>query len=215
MHVPGLKVVAPTTAADAKGLLLSSICDPNPVVFLEHRWLHNSEGHVPEAADFRVALGSAATVREGNDVTIVSMSYMTVEAIRAADFLVGHGIACDVIDLRCLAPLDWATVFESVKRTGKLIVADAGVRTGGAGAEIVSHVTESLMRHLSAPPRRVSLPDYPTPTSHAMTQEFYRGTKELVSVVGELLGSDVQYDLLPDARAVPHDVAGEWFKGPF
>ena len=110
-HIPGLKVVMPTTPEDAKGLLLASIFDPNPVIFLEHRWLHNAVGEVP-AGDYRVPLGQARTARSGADITIVAMSYMTVEALHAADYLARQGICCEVIDLRTIKPLDWQTVFD-------------------------------------------------------------------------------------------------------
>jgi pyruvate dehydrogenase E1 component beta subunit len=119
-HIPGLKVVMPSTPQDAKSLLLASIFDPNPVVFLEHRWLHNAVGNVPEG-DVREPLGRARIARFGKDVTIVAMSYMTVEALHAAEFLAKHGIECEVVDLATIKPLDWDTVFESVSRTSPML----------------------------------------------------------------------------------------------
>ena len=213
-HVPGLKVVMPTTPADAKGLLVSSIFEPDPVVFLEHRWLHNSEGIVPEE-DYRVPIGEASRVCQGEDVTIVSSSYMTVEALRAAAFLKGHGIGCDVIDLRSISPLDWDLVLTSARKTRRLLVADTGALTGGVGAEIVARIAEVMCQEMKAPPRRVALPDFPTPTSLAMTRTFYRGVEDMVLAIGEMLEQPIEYDLPTDARGVPHDVPGDWFKGPF
>src|SRR3990167_9345153 len=112
-HIPGLKVVMPAFPEDAKGLLLESIFDDNPVLFLEHRWLHNSEGRVP-GGDYRVPIGSARIVRAGKDVTIISMSYMTVEALRAATYLEKYGISCELLDLRTIKPMDWGAIFTSV-----------------------------------------------------------------------------------------------------
>ena len=115
-QIPGLKVVMPTTAYDAKGMLLESIFDNNPVIFIEHRWLHGNESEVP-VEDYRIPFGKSRLVSEGKDVTVVSMSYMTVETIEAVKELEKVGISCDHIDLRSVSPLDWDTIFESVKKT--------------------------------------------------------------------------------------------------
>ena len=212
-HIPGLKVVMPTTPADAKGLLISSVFDDNPVVFLEHRWLHNSEGDVPEG-DHRVPLGEARVAREGNDVTLVAMSHMTAEAIRAAEYLADHGVSCDVIDLRTLSPLDWNTVLESVRKTRRLIAMDTGSRTAGVAAEIVSRVADELGDTLDACPKRIALPDFPTPTSQAMTEDFYPGAREVVAEAAVLLKKSIPLDSRLE-RSGPQDVPGKWFKGPF
>jgi len=213
-HIPGLKVVMPTTPADAKGLLISSIFDDNPVVFLEHRWLHNAQGDVPEG-DHRVPLGEAATARTGDDVSIVAMSHMTVEAIRASDHLKAQGIGCEVIDLRTISPLDWATVLASVRRTGRLLVADTGSRSGGVGGEVVARVAEELGDVMKCRPRRIALPDCPTPTSSALTLGFYPRAAEIAQAVGSMLGLPSGADALEAQRSGPHDVPGEWFRGPF
>jgi len=122
-HIPGLKVVMPATPADAKGLLLTSIFDNNPVIFIEHRWLHNQQGDVPEN-DIRTPLGKAQLLRDGKDATIVAMSYMTIEALHAADFLMSKNIFCDVIDLRTVNPIDWQIIFNSVARTKRILALD-------------------------------------------------------------------------------------------
>jgi pyruvate dehydrogenase E1 component beta subunit len=136
-HIPGLKVVMPATAADAKGLLLSSIFDDNPVIFLEHRWLHNLGGNVP-ADDFRIPIGKAKQVRIGNDISIISSSYMTIEALHAVEFLEDKGVACDLIDLRSVKPVDWRLIFDSVHKTGRLLVLDTGALISGIASEIVA-----------------------------------------------------------------------------
>jgi pyruvate dehydrogenase E1 component beta subunit len=128
-HIPGLKVVMPATAMDAKGLLLSSIFCNNPVIFFEHRWLHDLEGDVPEG-DFRIPLGEAKEIKTGNDFTIVSMSHMTIEALHAVEILEKHGISIDLIDLRTVKPIDWGKIFYSVHKTGRLLAIDTATSTG-------------------------------------------------------------------------------------
>jgi pyruvate/2-oxoglutarate/acetoin dehydrogenase E1 component len=213
-HIPGLKVVMPTTPEDAKGLLLASIFDPNPVIFLEHRWLHNTVGEVPDG-DFRVPLGQARKVRSGDDITIVSMSYMTVEALHAADYLEIQGISCEVIDLRTIKPLDWLSVFDSVTKTGRLLVLDSGFTTGSVAGEIVARVAMERFSQLKSPPARLAMPDVPEPTSPALTKGFYVRAADIASKALEMMsrnGSAAKTDL---PEPVPHDVPGEWFKGPF
>jgi acetoin:2,6-dichlorophenolindophenol oxidoreductase subunit beta len=214
-HVPGLKVVMPTTAEDAKGLLLSSIFDDNPVVFLEHRWLHNQEAEIPEG-DVRIPLGKAKLRHTGKDLSIVSMSYMTVEALHAVEYLEEQGISCDVVDLRTVSPLDWEAVFNSVKKTGRLLALDTGVATGSVAGEIVSRVSMELFGELKQAPQRLALPDFPTPTSHALTKTFYVRSEDIVLKVGEMMGKELHTEALSEQRKAPsHDVPGEWFKGPF
>ncbi|OQW86602.1 MAG: alpha-ketoacid dehydrogenase subunit beta [Thiotrichaceae bacterium IS1] len=213
-HIPGLKVVMPTTAADAKGLLLSSIFDDNPVLFLEHRWLHNLEGKVPEG-DFRLPLGKAQLLHQGKDLTIVAMSYMTVEAIHAVGCLERQGINCDLIDVRSVAPLDWETIFRSVEKTGRVLVLDTGTQTCSVAGEIVARVAMELFSVLKQSPRRLALPDFPTPTSPALTEDFYKGSEDIVNEVGKMLENKFSTDEILAKRTVPHDIPGEWFKGPF
>ncbi len=213
-HVPGIKVVMPATPADAKGLLLSGIYDDNPVVYLEHRWLHNLEGHVSEASH-GVAIGKAERICEGEDVTLISMSYMTVEAIRAASFLRENGVGCDVINLRTIRPLDWPMVFDSVRKTGRLLALDTGWTTCSVSSEIIARVSIELWSHLKSAPRRIALPDFPTPTSFALTKKYYPGAEDIVKCVGEMLGDNFQPEKLAAQRKGPHDVPGDWFKGPF
>ncbi|HOD12720.1 MAG TPA: transketolase C-terminal domain-containing protein [Candidatus Omnitrophota bacterium] len=213
-HIPGLKVVAPATASDAKGLLLSSIFDPNPVIFLEQRWLHNVEGHVP-AGDFRVALGQAKVLRHGDAATIVASSYMTIEALQAVKVLSKNGVECDVVDLRTLCPLDWKTIFSSVKKTGRLLVLDTGNETCSVASEIVARVSMELFSSLKGAPRRIALADVPTPTSPTLTKVFYKGAEDIVKAIGQMLRKDIPFEDLNNKSACPHDVPGDWFKGPF
>jgi pyruvate/2-oxoglutarate/acetoin dehydrogenase E1 component len=211
-HVPGLKVVMPTMPGDAKGLLMEAIFDDNPVIYLEHRWLHMTEGHVPEG-DYRLPMCKAAKLREGESVSLVAMSYMTIEALHAADHLAKQGIDCEVIDLRTVSPLDWETVFGSVRKTGRLLCLDTGWANGSVSGEIIARVSMDCWGALKQAPRRLALPDFPSPTSFALTKDYYPGAADIVRVVGEMLGRDV--GAAESLRREPHDVPGTWFKGPF
>jgi pyruvate dehydrogenase E1 component beta subunit len=213
-HIPGLKVVMPTTPEDAKGLLISSIFDPNPVVFLEHRWLHNSIGEVPDG-DFRIPIGKAKVVRTGKDITIVSMSYMTIEALHAADYLAIQGISCEVIDLRTIKPLDWLTVMNSVAKTGRLLALDSGFTTGSVAGEIVARVAIEVFGKLRAPPARIAMPDVPEPTSPALTKGFYIRAADIVTKAMSMMGNNFDRVNAELPEPTPHDVPGDWFKGPF
>lgn len=213
-HIPGLKVVMPTTPADAKGLLLSAIFDPNPVVFIEHRWLHNFADSVPEG-DSRVPIGSARIAREGSDVTIVASAYLTVEAIAAADYLATVGVSAEVIDLRTIKPLDWPAILVSVAKTKRLIAVDSGYTTGSIAGEIVAGVSERLFTNLACSPRRLAMPDVPEPTSLALTRAFYVRKGDIAQAALAMLGiaPEGAREALPEPT--PHDVPGAWFKGPF
>lgn len=213
-HIPGLKVVMPATAYDAKGLLLSSIFDDNPVIFLEHRWLHNVEGDVPEG-DYRVPIGKASVVKQGTDLTVVSLSYMTIEALHAVEILEKQGIHCELVDLRTVNPIDWDAIFESVKKTGRILVLDTANETLSIAGEIVAKVSMELFDKLKTAPCRIALPDFPTPTSPALTGKFYKRAEDIIEVAGKMLGRKLDAGEVKMSRHFPHDVPGDWFKGPF
>jgi pyruvate dehydrogenase E1 component beta subunit len=162
-HVPGLKVVAPYDAADAKGLLKSAIRDPNPVVFLEHEMLYGLEFEIPDVEDWLVPIGKARVRREGKDVTLCTHSRMVGFCLQAADALAKDGIEAEVIDLRTLRPLDHATVVESVKKTNRLVTVEEGWGPMGVGAEVAARVVEEAFDWLDAPPARVHQEDVPMP----------------------------------------------------
>jgi len=204
----------PTSAEDAKGLLLASIYDNNPVLFLEHRWLHNSLGAVPSSS-YQIPLGKARVVRYGVDVTIVAMSYMTVEAMRAAAWLSEHEISCEVIDLRTIKPLDWSTVFASVSKTGRLVVVDTGFTTGSVAAEVIARVAMEKFRELRAAPVRLAMPDVPEPTSPALTKDFHVNSTTIINEVLRMVGCVIDIKRYPLRDQGAHDVPGDWFKGPF
>ncbi|MBA4340408.1 pyruvate dehydrogenase complex E1 component subunit beta [Hyphomonas sp.] len=162
-QVPGLKVIAPYSAADAKGLLKAAIRDPNPVVFLEHELLYGQSFPVPDMDDFVLPIGKAAVKREGTDVTLVAHSRMVGFALQAAERLAAEGISAEVIDLRTLRPLDTDTVVESVKKTSRLVCCEEGWRYFGVGAEIAATVVAEAFDYLDAPPIRVHQKDVPLP----------------------------------------------------
>ncbi|MDP3855733.1 pyruvate dehydrogenase complex E1 component subunit beta [Phenylobacterium sp.] len=162
-QVPGLKVVAPYDAADAKGLMKAAIRDPNPVVFLEHEMMYGQEFDVPEGIDWLVPIGKAKVRRVGKDVTITAHSRMVGLALKAAEELAAEGIDAEVIDLRTLRPLDHATIVESVKKTNRLVTAEEGWGPMGVGAEVIARVIEHGFDYLDAPPARVCQKDVPLP----------------------------------------------------
>ncbi|MGH6988459.1 MAG: pyruvate dehydrogenase complex E1 component subunit beta [Stellaceae bacterium] len=162
-HVPGLKVIAPYSAADHKGLLKSAIRDPNPVIFLENELVYGHTFPVPDAPDFLVPIGKARIVRAGTDVTIVTFSRMVQIAEEAADKLAGEGVSAEVIDLRTLRPLDTGTVIQSIKKTNRVVIVEEGWAYAGIGAEIAALVMEQAFDYLDAPPVRVAAKDVPLP----------------------------------------------------
>ncbi len=185
-HTPGLKVVMPGTPYDAKGLLIASIEDNNPVVFIDERWLYNDVGEVPGEM-YSVPIGEGVVRREGRDVTIVATSYMVNEAVKAAESLEKEGIAAEVIDLRSLKPMDEGLVLESVKKTGRIIIADGGWRTCGVSAEVSALIAEKAFGYLKAPIMRVTLPDTPAPASSALEKVFYPNHDSIALAVEEVL----------------------------
>ncbi|PHS39727.1 MAG: pyruvate dehydrogenase complex E1 component subunit beta [Robiginitomaculum sp.] len=162
-NVPGLKVVAPYDAADAKGLLKSAIRDPNPIVFLEHEMMYGEIMDVPDMDDYLVPIGKALVRRVGSDVTITAHSRMVGRALEAADILAGEGISAEVIDLRTIRPLDSDTIIKSVKKTNRIVCAEEGWGQSGIGAEIAARVMEQAFDYLDAPPARVFQKDVPLP----------------------------------------------------
>jgi pyruvate dehydrogenase E1 component beta subunit len=162
-HIPGLKVIAPSTAADAKGLLKAAIRDPNPVMFLENEILYGHSSPVPKLDDYVLPIGRARVVRGGNDVTLVAWSMGMTYALKAADELAKENISAEVIDLRTLKPMDTDTVIESVKKTGRIVTVEEGWKQSGVGAEIAARVMEQAFDYLDAPVMRVCGKDVPMP----------------------------------------------------
>ena len=198
-HVPGLKVVMPSRAADAAGLLRSAIDDAGPVVFVEHKALYFRREEVADGEPDRVPLGVARTARRGRDVTIVALSRMVGEALAAAERLAGEGIEAEVIDPRTLVPLDIDAIVESVRRTNRLVVAHEAVRQGGFGAEIAAQAGLAAFDFLDAPVERVGAPFAPVPFSPPLEDAWLPGADDVYAAARATLG-------LPVADALPPEL---------
>lgn len=197
-HIPGLKVVMPTTAYDAKGLLLASFEEKCPIIFIEHRWLHKEKSVVPENYYVEM-IGKAKVVRAGSDVTIVAISQMVLEALNAAEQLEKRGIDVEVIDLRTLRPWDKETVIKSIQKTGRLMVVDTGWLSCGIGSEIAATVAEDAFEFIKAPIKRVGLAESPTPSSYKLEEYFYPNCNNIIESVGKMMSrSDVRSELERD-----------------
>lgn len=184
-HIPGVKVVMPSTAADAKGLMIASIRDDNPVVYIEHKQLLGVPGEVPDG-DVVVPLGKADVKREGSDITIVAWSWMIQKAMAAAEELAKKGINAEIIDPRTLIPLDKDAILKSVAKTGKLVIVHEEVKTSGFGGEIAAIVAEEGFDYLDAPIKRVAAPDTPIPFSPVLEQAYIPSAEKIIKAVEAL-----------------------------
>jgi pyruvate/2-oxoglutarate/acetoin dehydrogenase E1 component len=181
-NIPGLKVVMPSTAYDAKGLMIAAIQDPHPVVFVDERLLYRIEDAVPEEI-YTVEIGKGFIRKTGKDVTLVAVSLMVHEAMKAAETLALEGVDVEVIDLRTIKPLDQELIIDSVKKTGRLVVADVGWQSFGVSAEIAALVSEKAFDALKAPIVRIALPDCPAPASRALEEVYYPTSHDIVQAV--------------------------------
>ena len=217
-HVPGLKIVCPSSAYDAKGLFIAAVRDPNPVLFIEHRWLYETTSHVPEKM-YEVEIGSLkyGTVDgSGEEITVVASGHAVLETRKALEFLADQSSYADLIDLSTIKPLDIDVIKNSVKKTGRLMVVDDAWRFCGLAAEIIASVCEDQSIQLKSPPIRLTYPDYPSGSSPALTKRYYNGPADIFLAVQKSLGKSL------DSRAVieyqesrQHDVPDSNFRGPF
>ncbi len=217
-HIPGLKVVMPVFPEDAKGMLCAAVQDNGPVMFIEHRWIHQVQGDVP-VGYFEAPLSGACVRRAGRHITIAAFSYMVIEALNVAAALADLGIEVEVIDMRCVRPLDVETVLRSVQKTGRLLVADTGHKGFGVAAELVASVVERGMSSLKAAPVRVATDDIPSPTSPAWAAEYYPVARDIAAQVIRLCQIEeseksrkVLNGLLSE---IPADVPNPAYRGPF
>ncbi len=212
-HIPGLKVVLPATAKDAKGMLIAAVKDENPVIFLEHRWLYNVKDAVPKAG-YETPLDKAVVKREGSDVTLIGISYMTLECLRAADLLADQGISAEVIDLRSVRPIDYETLIASVEKTGLVLIADHATLVGSIANDIASILNERLFGKLTQAPIRIGLPNHPVPTSHELAAGYYPSAR----IIANALLSALNFPRLQshsDNKGIRHDQPDTAFIGPF
>ena len=170
-HAPGLKVVMPATPYDAKGLMVAAIKDDNPVVFVDDRWLYDTEGDVPEEL-YSVPIGKGAIRKEGKDVSLIASSFMVGESLKAASELGKCGIDAEVLDLRTVKPLDVDMILKSVEKTGRAVVVDSGWKTCGLAAEVSAIIAENDIKTLKSPIRRITLPDIPAPAGRSLESNY-------------------------------------------
>jgi pyruvate/2-oxoglutarate/acetoin dehydrogenase E1 component len=189
-HIPGLKTVMPSNAYAAKGLMIAAIRDHNPVMFIDDRCLYERKDIVPEEI-YEVPIGKAAILKIGTDLTLVSSSYMVQESLKAAQKLKRNNIDVEVIDLRTIKPIDQDLVVESVKKTGRLVVADGGWKTCGLAAEIATMVCEHAFEYLKAPIKRVTLPDCPAPASTILEEAYYPNARTIIQAVNDCLKNNL------------------------
>jgi pyruvate dehydrogenase E1 component beta subunit len=210
MHVPGLRVVAPTTPHDAKGCMIAAIRDNNPVIFVEHRMLYGNRGVVPEGS-YEVPFGKARVLKEGGDITIVAVSHMVVEALRAATHLEKVGVHAEVIDPVSLSPFDYETVFQSVAKTGRLLVVDNAWTACGASAEIVAQVAEHFQQTRQVRLQRMGFAPVPCPTTKPLENLFYPSARTIAAKAYDLVKGAAQ-NWLPEGPEAKEILE---FKGPF
>ncbi len=185
-HIPGLKVITPSTPYDVKGLLISAVNDPNPIVFVDDRWLYSIKGEVP-SEEYTIPIGKGIVRRAGTQVTIVSFSYAMHLAIEATEILSKDGIDVELIDLRSIKPYDKELLIESVKKTGRLIIVDESWKTGGFSAELSSFISEHAFKYLKAPIMRINLPDIPAPASRILESGYYIKVEDIVYAAKQII----------------------------
>ncbi len=188
-HIPGLKVVMPSTPYDAKGLMIAAVRDENPVIYIDDRWLHRQEGVVPEEI-YEVAIGRGIIRKKGADLTLVSSSYMVIESFKAAQELAEEGIDVELIDLRTVKPLDENLLLKSVKKTGKMVIADGSWKNCGVSADVSALISEKVFKYLKAPVKRVTLPDSPAPASRVLEKKYYPDVNNIIVAIRDLIKYD-------------------------
>jgi pyruvate dehydrogenase E1 component beta subunit len=213
-HVPGLKVVLPVLPQDTRDLLLLSVEDDDPVIFIEHRWLHGVKGHV-DLRRRELPLGRAAVVREGKDVTIAAFSYMVLEALEAAKRLAEDGISVEVLDMRTARPLDEDTLLASVRKTGRFVASDIATGICSVGSELVSIVARGAHGSLKSAPELVASPECPTPTSPVLSAAYYPRAPHIAAAARRTLGLPVDASLTAIPVGVELDKPDPAFTGPF
>jgi pyruvate dehydrogenase E1 component beta subunit len=214
-HVPGLKVLMPSFTEDVYPMLTSAIRDPNPVIFLEDRWLHGQNGTLNDSGQQTIPFGVAKVARIGKDISIVSSGYATLLALKAAKFLSEYGISAEVIDLRSIKPLDKNLILKSVTKCKQLIVVDSGNEISGFANEIVKVVVTSIFASLKSAPKIIAARDTPEPASHGVISEFKFGAYEIVQSAFDMLQVKAPADAKAILTPLNADVPDEKFKGPF
>ena len=212
-HIPGLKIVAPTFPNDAKSMLISSIFDPNPVLFLEHRWLFDLKEKRKSGIK---KIGRSNIILKGKDITVVSFSYLTIETIKASKILNKfYNINLEIVDLVSLKPIDYKTIFQSIKKTRNVIVLDTGFSSGSIANDIIYNIIHSKYK-LNSKPIKLAMPNVPEPTSYGLTKNFYVDEIKISNqVLSSLKIKKRKHSIKNFSKKKYHDIPGDWFKGPF
>ena len=215
-QIPGLKVYMPTFPKDFKGMLLAAIEDPNPVVFLEHRWLHNIKGHVPKKY-YKNKTNKINKILNGKDLTIVANGYNLLEVLELKKILNKINVSFDLFDLNIIQPLYTKDIIKSLKKTGRIILIDSGYKKFGIGAEILSQIIENNMNSLKHKPIRIGLPFVPTPSSRFLANNYYPNKEKILSSILDVMNKKKykKYLLKLIKSKIPVDVPDLNFKGPF
>jgi len=185
-HIPGLKVVAPSNAYDAKGILISAVNDPDPVIFIDDRWLYGKENNVPEEM-YEVPIGKAFIKKQGKDITLISSSYTAFLCEAVAAELLKTGIDVEFVDLCTLKPYDKETILSSVKKTGRAVIVDGSWKTFGYASEISAMISENIFKKLKAPIERVCLPDAPAPASRSLEENYYISKEKIIEAIHKVI----------------------------
>lgn len=209
-HIPGLKVVSASTPENTANLLYNSIFDPNPVIFLEHRWLHSSKGKYPKTFK-KNYIGKCQLIEKGNDITLISHSYMLIECIEASKILKKYKINCEVIDLSTISPIDYESIIQSVKKTKRCLIADTSNDFCGLSSTISNYIYTNI-NILKCKNIILSTPFCPEPTSRALVKDFYNDRFDIANRVLETFKINKK---IKRSKSVICDVPGDWFKGPF
>ena len=217
-HIPGLKVVSPSNARDAKGILNSAINSKLPVIFFEHRWLHNIEENVPKKL-YKIPIGKAKIISKGKDITIISFSEALIQVLRLKKIIIESGISAEIIDLRSLRPIDKDTILSSVKKTKKVLVVDNGYKTYGISAEIITMIVENIFEKLKTTPIRIGIKELPIPSSRALSKEVYLNPKKILDTISQITKKKINLSskklFFSQTKKTLTDIPYKDFKGPF
>jgi len=218
-NIPGIKIVMPSNPYDAKGLLTSAIKDNNPLIFFEHRWLYNTIGRVPQEL-YEVEIGKAKVVKEGKDITILTISDGVLESTKSLKLLEKEGIDAEIIDLRSVKPLDKQTIINSIKKTKRVLIVDPDWKTCGLSSELIAIISEEIHFELKTPPKRLTFLEMPCPTSWSLSNFFYFNDKDIATEVYKIMGYDQKAKELMEENvniknSSPLDTPDASFIGPF
>lgn len=210
-HIPGIKVIMPSSPSDAKGLLISAVEDPNPVIFMEHRWLYETHGYVPSNY-YKIPIGKANIIKSGKDITLISFSHMLLECRKSLAILEKENIDVELIDLRTVLPYDKETILTSVRKTSRVVIVDPDWKTNSFASEIIAFISEEIGTSLKSLPKRICYPDRFSPSSPALSKFYYPTHFDIASTILHTFGKD---PIVEQSDSIFYDVPDKNFVGPF